>query len=788
MLHAVKIFLFALVTLTVVWAGPGPTLGDSGLAPRALDGLPGGVVGRHELQAEPRGQELDPETKVYAGTPGTDLAQWPVYAAESVILPDERVQVTDTTVAYPRWIAHLEIDADGLPPYFDYQCTGFFVGPQVVATAGHCVYNSAFGGDNWADYIRVNPGRDGASAPFGSQFAQNWASVAGWTVLGNPLYDYGLIVLPDETLHDQVGSLGIAVLSDAELTGRSVNLAGYPGDKPFGTMWLDSDPISDVDPLCVAYEIDTYGGQSGAPVWSFENEYYQVVGIHTYAAPSNPCNSGDNSGTRITAARADFFESEGAYTRSVDPGVVVCHTLTKNVSPGGGGSIKSAPPNSGGCPSGTYASGTVVDLDANADSGYDWSSWSGTDNDGINPTTVTMTGNHTVTAHYVSAATPTPTPTITATPTCVAPCAGLDFSLGIDSDGDTVDDCSSKDGASIKCTLDQQSTFQLKFYLNSLPSGVPDYEGFDMSLEYAGVDSKDNATADPWPDCAFPAAFYDDGVVAMGCAVFGEASTYTGLMATNDFNCTESGTITMVHGPNNTDLVENAGRSHYEGQGTTESLTVNCASTPTPTNTPTATPTQTPTPETPTPTPTVTSPFPPHAFGAADHVINQQGNVTPCMVGLEATDPATGYAVVLSCVQAETGGEGEVISWAALGDEFEVASNGQYELTFVVDIDGGLLTTPGATGSLLLWGLVIDAASGALVDDAVLRLDESPPGGGLQPITVVDEPLTMVTDLQLGSYMWLLYAVSTATAAPPDVIAFAGAGMLLHLDQVSIGH
>ncbi len=44
-------------------------------------------------------------------------------------------------------------------------------------------------------------------------------------------------------------------------------------------------------------------------------------------------------------------------------------------------------------PNGLYAKNTVVTLTASASSGYDWESWSGTDDDSSNPTTVTMSGN-----------------------------------------------------------------------------------------------------------------------------------------------------------------------------------------------------------------------------------------------------------------------------------------------------------------------------------------------------------------------------------------------------------
>jgi hypothetical protein len=47
-----------------------------------------------------------------------------------------------------------------------------------------------------------------------------------------------------------------------------------------------------------------------------------------------------------------------------------------------------------------YDKDTVVTLTASPDSGYDWQSWSGTDDDTANPATVTMSGNKQVTATF----------------------------------------------------------------------------------------------------------------------------------------------------------------------------------------------------------------------------------------------------------------------------------------------------------------------------------------------------------------------------------------------------
>lgn len=96
-----------------------------------------------------------------------------------------------------------------------------------------------------------------------------------------------------------------------------------------------------------------------------------------------------------------------------------CYTLTKVVS--GSGSITTMPNSSGACPNGQYSQGYIVTLIAVPGSGYILYGWDGTDNDFLLTTTITMSGNRTVTAYFIEPAGPTPTPPPPPTPTPPAP-------------------------------------------------------------------------------------------------------------------------------------------------------------------------------------------------------------------------------------------------------------------------------------------------------------------------------------------------------------------------------
>ena len=77
-----------------------------------------------------------------------------------------------------------------------------------------------------------------------------------------------------------------------------------------------------------------------------------------------------------------------------------CYTLTTSANPSSGGTVNANPaPN---CNSGTqYISGTVVALTAMSNTGYVFSSWSGSTSGSVNPTSVTMNASKSVTANFV---------------------------------------------------------------------------------------------------------------------------------------------------------------------------------------------------------------------------------------------------------------------------------------------------------------------------------------------------------------------------------------------------
>lgn len=216
---------------------------------------------------------------------------------ESIIGDDDRVRVTNYALYPWRCICSLLITANTGGQYIG---TGWLVSPRLVLTAGHCVYMADENG--WASQIEVIPGRNGTERPFGSAISRELRSVSGWTQDNDSNCDYGAIMLPpDKRYGEQLGWFGYATRDDDYLESITVNLAGYPGDggkagqQEDGSQWYNFRTIKEVMDWQISYEIDTYGGQSGAPVWEMtSNGSRYGVGIHTWGT------SVVNGATRIT--------------------------------------------------------------------------------------------------------------------------------------------------------------------------------------------------------------------------------------------------------------------------------------------------------------------------------------------------------------------------------------------------------------------------------------------------------------------------------------------------------
>ena len=200
-----------------------------------------------------------------------------------VIGTDDRTPIADSSVFPFSAIAYLELE-DASGEVFG-SCTGTFIGPDALLTAGHCLWD-AVGGDWGAAHVRIIPGKDGDFEPFGSQYAEDWWVPDAYAETGLSEWDWGVINLANDLLSLDTGWLSVSILDSESLESPDFlpAIVGYPGDKPAGTMWGHIRPaFASVEAFTLRYDIDTAPGQSGSAIWSAgEGPLLGViVGIHT---------------------------------------------------------------------------------------------------------------------------------------------------------------------------------------------------------------------------------------------------------------------------------------------------------------------------------------------------------------------------------------------------------------------------------------------------------------------------------------------------------------------------
>ena len=116
--------------------------------------------------------------------------------------------------------------------------------PNVVVTAAHCVFSRPrhlLLGRGAPRRIRVTPARNGTGPPpFGYQWAVRWYAHRRFVERGDVMYDFGLVVTP-RPFRALPSVFPLSAPDDARLEDirahRLLHIAGYPGDKPAGTMW-----------------------------------------------------------------------------------------------------------------------------------------------------------------------------------------------------------------------------------------------------------------------------------------------------------------------------------------------------------------------------------------------------------------------------------------------------------------------------------------------------------------------------------------------------------------------
>jgi len=210
----------------------------------------------------------------------------PMFEADgelAVIGPtDSRVQEINTTRFPWNTIVHLCRDfGDGSCM----GCSGILIGRQLALTAAHCLWSIARAAA--PRRVLVVPGRsDRLTRPYGAIEAREYWVPRGF-VEGpdRQSWDWGLIRLSRDVSSGIDRFAKPRALSDAAfrrlVETTHATIAGYPSDRPLGTMWRHRERVVRFTRRRLLHTVDTCPGHSGSAILAWSGGEVLIIGVHT---------------------------------------------------------------------------------------------------------------------------------------------------------------------------------------------------------------------------------------------------------------------------------------------------------------------------------------------------------------------------------------------------------------------------------------------------------------------------------------------------------------------------
>lgn len=157
-------------------------------------------------------------------------------------------------------------------------CTGTFIAPGVILTSAHCLYDHDSG---WYSGLYLKFRREKGCDP-STGFPHTWKRsvvLDGYKTNHDINYDVGLVIV------EETSPVHMLYTAATNIPLSTINLAGYPIDKPNRCLWLSSCTLTRVTPHRLRYPCDTYNGNSGSPVYYPSGPNPHVIyAVHGYGS------------------------------------------------------------------------------------------------------------------------------------------------------------------------------------------------------------------------------------------------------------------------------------------------------------------------------------------------------------------------------------------------------------------------------------------------------------------------------------------------------------------------
>ncbi|GEM_PF-2282816 len=191
------------------------------------------------------------------------------------------------------------------------EASAVLIGDNYALTAGHCIYNADLGG--WAADVEVIPAYNDGDYPFGSAWATDLLSWAGWTQYGDLDHDMGVIRL-DSPIGNLTKWYGIGYTDNlTRYQDHIFHNPGYPATDPYNGefMYYWYGNFDNITEYVLSFNKEAYGGQSGSgAIIDYRGHGYTVAVL----SHGDQFQTGD---TRITSTKyndiLEWMNEEGVF-------------------------------------------------------------------------------------------------------------------------------------------------------------------------------------------------------------------------------------------------------------------------------------------------------------------------------------------------------------------------------------------------------------------------------------------------------------------------------------------